>query len=198
MNFNKSQRYHPAPILRPRIRTGWLPNGTAGTRRTLELMVNLIREGARDFYVRQAAIDILLNTAVPAKAYLEEIETLFRWIQRNIRYTKDPYRLELLTGALRILQLRIGDCDDMAVLLGAMLESIGHPIRLVVAGYSPVNPKLFSHVYIEVYYRGRWIPLDATMPYPMGWEAPYVVRATMPIHEYNIVAPTLRQSYPYL
>ncbi|WP_176560175.1 transglutaminase-like domain-containing protein [Brevibacillus dissolubilis] len=142
--------------------------------------------------MRQAAIDILLQAAVPAKAYLQEIETLFRWVQRKIRYTKDPYRLELLTSALRILQLRIGDCDDMTVLLGSMLESIGHPVRLVVAGYNRNNPNLFSHVYLEVYIRGHWIALDPTMSYPMGWQAPWVVRATMPIHNYDRVAPTLR------
>ncbi len=197
MNTIKSQRYLPAPLTHPRIQRGRLPNGTAGTRRTLELMVNLIREGARDFYVRQTAIDILLNSAVPAKAYLEEIETLFRWVQRNIRYTKDPYRSELLTSALRILQLRIGDCDDMTVLLGSMLEAIGHPVRIVVAGYRRDKPSLFSHVYLEVYYQGQCITLDPTMPYPMGWEAPWAIRAKMPIHNYNIVAPTFKGCCSY-
>lgn len=186
------KRYLPMPLDRPRISRGLLPTGANGTQRTVDLMAHLVREGSRDFYVRQAAIDILLHAKVPAKAYLEEINTLFRWVQRNIRYTKDPYRLELLTSARRILQLGIGDCDDMTVLLSSMLESIGHPVRLVVAGYRPDYPRLFSHVYLEVFYKGRWIVLDATMPYPMGWEAPWVVRATRPVHNYNIIAPTMR------
>ncbi len=50
-----------------------------------------------------------------------------------------------------------------------MLQSIGHPIRLVLTGPDPLKPRLFSHVYVEVFCKGRWIPLDGTMPYAMGW-----------------------------
>jgi transglutaminase-like putative cysteine protease len=91
-------------------------------------------------------------------------------VQQNVRYTKDPFRVEVLHSAPRMLELRAGDCDDMTILLGAMLESIGHPVRLVLAGPDPLRPRLFTHIYLEVFYRGRWIPLDATMPFPMGWE----------------------------
>ena len=68
-----------------------------------------------------------------------------------------------------MLELRAGDCDDMAILLGAMLEAIGHPVRLVIIGPDPLRQDLFTHIYLEVFHKGRWIPLDATMPYPMGW-----------------------------
>jgi hypothetical protein len=50
-----------------------------------------------------------------------------------------------------------------------MLEAIGHPVRIVLAGPDPLRPRLFTHVYLEAYDRGHWIPLDPTMPYPMGW-----------------------------
>lgn len=153
----------------PQISLQNIPKGYLGTRKTLQHIQALIRQGVKDFYVRQKAIDILFQRRVPAKDYLGEIQALFEWVQRNVRYTKDPFRLEVLHSARRILELRAGDCDDMTILLGAMLESIGHPIRLVIVGPTPLRPDLFSHIYLEAYHKGRWIPLDATMPFPMGW-----------------------------
>jgi len=153
----------------PQIYLKSIPRGYSGTRKTLQHVAALIRQGVKDFYVRQKAIDILFEKDIPAKDYLGEINALFRWVQQNIRYTKDPIRLEVLHSAKRILELRAGDCDDMTILLGAMLESVGHPVRLVIVGPTPVHPDLFSHIYLEVFYKGKWIPLDATMPYPMGW-----------------------------
>jgi hypothetical protein len=106
---------------------------------------------------------------VKPKDYRGEIKALFEWVQQNVRYTKDPVRVEMLHSPRRMLELRAGDCDDMTILLGAMLEAIGHPIQLVLAGPDPYRPLLFSHIYLEVDYKGQWIPLDPTMPYPMGW-----------------------------
>ena len=158
----------PAPD-QPQISLQNIPKGYLGTRKTLQHVQALIRQGVKDFYVRQKAIDILFQRRTPAKDYLGEIQALFEWVQRNIRYTKDPFRLEVLHSARRILELRAGDCDDMTILLGALLEAIGHPIRLVIVGPTPLRPDLFSHIYLEAYHKGRWIPLDATMPFPMGW-----------------------------
>jgi hypothetical protein len=162
-------RYVAPPLPAARVFSGYIPGGYAGTVNTAQRVKALIRDGARDFYVRQKAIDILLERGVRAKDYLGEIDALFRWVQRNVRYTKDPYRVEVLHAARRMLELRAGDCDDMTTVLGAMLQAIGHPVRLVLAGPDLLRPRLFSHIYLEVFHQGRWIPLDATMPYPMGW-----------------------------
>lgn len=163
------KRYASLPITPPRVHLGVIHKGYSGTRETIEKIKNLINKGARDFYVRQQAIDILMQKGVPPKAYLKEIQTLFQWVQMNIRYTKDPHNVEVLHSARRMLQLRAGDCDDIAILLGSMLESVGHPVRLILTGPDPRRSDLFSHVLLEVNYCGRWISLDATMPHDMGW-----------------------------
>jgi Transglutaminase-like superfamily len=163
------RRYIAPPLTPPDIYLGRIPMGYAGTKRTVEHIKALIRAGAKDFYVRQKAIDILLERGVTPKDYRGEIKALFEWVQYNVRYTKDPFRVEVLHAARRMLELRAGDCDDMTILLGAMLEAIGHPVRIVLAGPDPLRPRLFTHVYLEAYDRRHWIPLDATMPYPMGW-----------------------------
>jgi hypothetical protein len=149
----------------------------------VERIRELIRAGAKDFYVRQKAIDVLLARRVRPKDYLGEIKALFEWVQQHVRYTKDPFRVEVLHTAPRLLALRAGDCDDMAILLGAMLESIGHPVRLVLTGPDPLRPRFFSHIYLEVRHRGRWIPLDATMRYPMGWAPRTWTKTRVPLRE---------------
>jgi hypothetical protein len=162
-------RYTSARLTPPKIYLGHIPKGRLGTQKTAEHVQALIRAGAKEFYVRQKAIDILMEKQVKPKDYLGEIKALFEWVQRHIRYTKDTFQVEVLHSARRMLELRAGDCDDMAILLGAMLEAIGHPVRLVIIGPDPLRRDLFTHIYLEVFHRGRWIPLDTTMPYPMGW-----------------------------
>ncbi|HXH14320.1 MAG TPA: transglutaminase-like domain-containing protein [Alphaproteobacteria bacterium] len=172
------RRYVTPPLTPAHVFLGRIPKGYAGTQRTIEYIKALIRAGAKDFYVRQKAIDILLEKGVAPKDYRGEIKALFEWVQRNVRYTKDPFRVEVLHSARRLLELRAGDCDDMTILLGSMLEAIGHPVRLILTGPDPLRPRLFSHIYLEAFHKGRWIPLDATMPYPMGWAPRALVKKT--------------------
>lgn len=161
--------YEPCQSTQVKIYIGSIPKGYPGTLATVRHIINLIRKGAKDFFVRQTAIKILRLYRVRPKNYLGEIAALFDWVKRNIRYTRDIYKVELLHSARRMLELRAGDCDDITILLAAMLESTGHPVRLVIVGRDPKRKKLFSHIYLETLYKDRWIPLDATMNKPVGW-----------------------------
>jgi hypothetical protein len=176
-------RYFPLPPEAPRIERLRIPSGFAGTRQTAAHVARLIREGAGDFYVRQKAIDILLARGVVPKDYIGEIDALFRWVQRNVRYTKDPFQIEVLHAARRMLELRAGDCDDMTILLGSLVKAVGHPVRLVLTGPNARRPDLFSHIYLEARHQGDWIPLDPTMPYAMGWSPCSPVRLVLSIEE---------------
>ena len=157
-------------IVIPRIRVVRVPAGDAGTLETARIIARLMREGSKDFYVRQKAIAIFRACGVRPKDRLGEVSALFEWVRRNVRYTRDIWQVETLHTARRLLELRAGDCDDMTILLGAMLMSTGHPVRLVLAGYHPAKPHGYSHIYPEVNVRGRWIALDSTLPHPMGWQ----------------------------
>lgn len=176
-----TQRYTSAAATPPKIFLAHIPKGALGTQKTVEHVQTLIRSGAKDFYVRQKAIDILLEKHVRPKDYLAEMKALFEWVQQHIRYTKDTFGVEVLHSAKRMLELRAGDCDDMTILLGAMLEAIGHPVRLVIIGSNPLRHDLFTHIYLDVFHKGRWIPLDATMPYPMGWAPKTIVKKIITI-----------------
>ena len=156
----------------PRIRIVRVPKGRRGTIVSAGLIANLIREGSRDFYVRQRAIRIFREAGAPPKDRWAEVCALFHWVRGNVRYTRDIFRTELLHTARRMIELRAGDCDDMTILLGAMLVSTGHPVRLVLTGFRSKRPHSYSHIYPEVYVKGKWIALDATMNRPIGWAPP--------------------------
>jgi transglutaminase-like putative cysteine protease len=154
----------------PRIRVIRVPEGDSGTLVTARIIARLIKEGARDFYVRQKAIEVLRRYQVRPKDRMGEVCALFDFVRRRIRYTRDIWGIELLHTARRMLELRAGDCDDMTILLGAMLLSTGHPVRLVLAGYRPAKPHGYTHIYPEVNVWGRWMAADPTLPHPIGWE----------------------------
>jgi transglutaminase-like putative cysteine protease len=156
----------------PRIRVIRVPRGTAGTLVTARMIGEMIRSGAKDFYVRQKAIEIFRGAGIRPKDRFGEVCALFNWVKRNIRYTRDIFRVELLHSARRMLDLRAGDCDDMSILLGAMLVSTGHPVRLVLAGFRPHKPHSYSHIYPEVRVGPRWMAIDVTVDKPMGWSPP--------------------------
>ncbi len=162
----------------PKIVTCKVRKGRRGTLETARLISQMMREGAKDFYVRQKAIDIFRAARAPAKNRLAEVNALFQWVQRNIRYTRDIFRVELLHTPRRMLELRAGDCDDMTILLGSMLLSTGHPVRLALTGFRPTRPHVYSHIYPEVQVDGRWIACDATMPHALGWAPPALWKRT--------------------
>ena len=149
-----------------------VPRGIPGTLHTARLIASMIREGARDFWVRQCAISIFRACGARAKDRRAEAAGLFHWVRRHIRYTRDPVRLETLHTPRRLLVVRAGDCDDMTILLGSMLLATGHPVRLALVGFRSDRPHAYSHIYPEVLIGRRWVALDATTPFPMGWAPP--------------------------
>jgi Transglutaminase-like superfamily len=158
----------------PRIKILRVPRGTKGTLVTAGIIARLVEDGARDFYVRQKAIEIFRAYGVRPKNRFGEVGALFDFVKRNIRYTRDIFRVELLHSARRMLELRAGDCDDMTILLGSMLISTGHPVRLVLAGFRRNKPHVYSHIYPEVNVNGRWLAVDATVNKPIGWAPPAI------------------------
>jgi transglutaminase-like putative cysteine protease len=175
----------PSRHVVPRIQIVRVRRGAEGTLSTAKIIGQLIRAGAKDFYVRQKAIEVFRTYRVPPKNRMGEACALFDFVKRNIRYTRDIFRVELLHSARRMLELRAGDCDDMTILLGAMLLSTGHPVRLVLAGFRKNRPHVYSHIYPEVNVSGRWIAIDATMNKPMGWSPPVVWKRICDIQKEN-------------
>lgn len=158
-----------------------IDDGIRGTEQTLVEMKRLIITGARDPVVINETRRVV--GYIPEKDYKKEIDAIFGYVQNRVRYTKDVVGVETLTTPRRMIQqiqtqgFTYGDCDDKISLLGAMLESIGHPVRLIVTSQSPTRE--FQHVYLEVKLGERWISLDPTKrDVSSGWEQKdYTARA---------------------
>jgi len=146
---------------------GDLPAGIAGTRRTLDLMRQLARQGSTNLAVRQKALTLVAPLA--QKDFVGELNAMFVYVRDNIRYVRDVAGVETLQDPAYTLSRAAGDCDDKATLLAAMLLSTGHPARFVAVGFQ--TPDQCEHVYLEGQPSpgGQWIPMDPTEPKPLGW-----------------------------
>lgn len=146
-----------------------IPEGPEGVRATLQIMRGIKNAYKKSPWVRNFANSLTLN--LPQKSYFRQVERLFSFVQNQIRYVHDIAGVEMVQTPEVTLTRRSGDCDDKAVLLATLLESIGHPSRFVAVGFKPGK---FSHVYVETKVGNAWIALDATEPHPPGWTPPNV------------------------
>lgn len=150
-----------------------ISEGPDGVKQTLYLMKRLARRYQADPFITTLARQILAD--VPAKNWRAEVIAIGRYVQREIRYTQDPRDVEHLTDPVTLLRdIKSGDCDDMALAIGALLLSVNHPARFVACGFDYEPPYTLSHVFVQSRVGDHWLTLDASEPYAMGWEPPNV------------------------
>jgi transglutaminase-like putative cysteine protease len=115
-----------------------LPEGAAGARATVRAMRRLVNDGkVNPELIHRAASLVFLAPEDNPRA---DIEALFWAVSRGVRYTRDVCGVETLCDPLTTLNRRVGDCDDQATALAALLEAVGYPTRFVIAGYSGGDP----------------------------------------------------------
>ena len=137
-----------------------------------------INDGKRSQRIREIASGILTektpegNWKIQERDWRGELAGAFNYVRDKVRYTRDIHDVELFQKADRTLDLEIGDCDDIAILLGSILGNIGYPllIRVISTG----GPQ-FHHVYlvagIPPHAPTEWVALDASQNEGAGWEA---------------------------
>ncbi len=126
-------------------------------------MSNLVKQYKKNIEVREQALELVAH--LPQKAWVPEIAALFNFVRDDIRYVGDVRGVETLQTPVKTLEYGQGDCDDKAVLLASMLESLHHPTAFVAIGYSPDT---FQHVYVQTRVANGWMALETTEPWPMG------------------------------
>ena len=131
---------------------------------TVRAMQGLAREGRKN--LRPLAASICAE--IESGDYNSEINALYNFVCKNIRYAKDPHDVEYVQAPKRLLESRQGDCDDMACLMASLCMAMGHECRFVVVGFDG-SP---SHVFCQVAVRGApsvdgsgrgeklWVTLD--------------------------------------
>lgn len=147
---------------------GNIPGGVAGVRRTLDIMIAIVKQYRKNSEIRSLAESIIAD--VPQKDTVGEIRAIFEWVRDNVRYTEDVRDVETLKTPDVILKTRQGDCDDKSTLLAALIESIGKKTRFIACGVN--SPGLFEHVFVQVLLGTRWISMDATENVALGWTPP--------------------------
>lgn len=141
----------------------------------IDMIFEEIDSGKRDPVIRQLLSEILKD--VTEKDYEGELQAIFDWVRKNIRYTRDPHNLELFQKPSRIIELGLADCDDLSIIIGAMVQSIGYPLRLRVIGVQSADPE---HIYPLVGVPPsennlesiQWVAMDASVNQPIGWQLP--------------------------
>ena len=153
---------------------GTIPDGRAGIKATLRLMVMIARRTRATLPIRLRAQQLVQGCPVNDRRC--EAATLQAWVRDSIRYLPDIRDVETLQFPEQTLQLQSGDCDDMALLLAALLESIGFATRFCAVG---MNGEDYSHVLTQVLVPGSgWmsaevIPIDGRAEKaPFGWFPP--------------------------
>lgn len=134
-------------------------------------MAGIIREGLQNPEVIHMAGQLVRS--LPQKDYAGEIETIHAFVRDRVRYTLDPWQVELLRKPQETLQSRVGDCDCKTILVCSLLGAIGHRTQLIAIGPSM---KEFVHVFARVRNRTiasekdpkAWTYLECTEPWPVG------------------------------
>jgi hypothetical protein len=142
-------------------------------------IVRLVRRGAKDPRVRRFALQVLgkrcgEDWCVRERDYWGEVVAIFDTVRQGVRYVRDQAGCDTFQAAGNTIEWKGGDCDDYAILLGSILQSVGYPVALRVVKTKGATE--WNHIYLMVGLPPsaptEWRALDASVPEPAGWEVP--------------------------
>ena len=123
--------------------------------------VNMVKKHYnRSPLIRHRAVS--LAREYPGIANWEQAKAICEWVRDSIGYVSDPLGSEYIQTPEETLNNGGGDCDDMAVLLSALLMNVRFPCALVF---------LQKHVYVAVYLPQapeNMRTFDSGLPWPDG------------------------------
>jgi len=94
-------------------------NASATGTYVLRVTNKLLRTGVQVSILLQAIVPVDINDPV------FKIMAIGHWVGVNVKYVSDPNGLEYVASPLETLRIGAGDCDDFAVLIASLYESIG-------------------------------------------------------------------------
>ena len=142
-------------------------------------ILRLTREGRNDARIRKLVSKILSRKCngewcIKEKDWDNEARAIFTYVKRSVRYSRDIEGKDTYQHPLRTLELGVGDCDDLSILIGAMLLSAGYPVKHRVI--RTTSAKEWNHIFPLVGLPPgaptRWLAMDACVSRPMGWHPP--------------------------
>lgn len=147
--------------------------------RRLAFLRELVEDTSRDPAIVDKAHRILQEAGAPVRDHQAQWAALLKWVQRNIYYSNEPD--ERLQSPQYTLSRAHGDCDDFAILLAALGQSMRLPWRFVISGRNRKGEKV------------RWIEGDGPTPTGVSWGHIYVVVGWPPFQPttWRFAEPTL-------
>jgi hypothetical protein len=95
------------------------------------------------------------TVTVGADTDAKKARRLVDWVYRHLR--KQP--VLSVPNALEILENKVGDCNEHAILLAALGRAAGIPTR-IEAGLVYMNDRFYYHAW-NAFFLGRWVTADA-------------------------------------
>ncbi len=117
--------------------------------------------------VKDKARDLILE--YPGDGTINQICSIYEYMVGNWSYARDAWRIEEFQYSNKSLEYGKGkysgqgDCDDFAILLAALIESVGGTPRIIFA-YGPTG----GHAYTEVFL-GKYIGEDSDVGCMLRW-----------------------------
>lgn len=151
---------------------GIYPPETAA--RICQIAIEAVKNPRVPEMARRLVRNLIDENASPFLAVYSEIQAVYNQIASRMRYTRDPFGVELVYGADFVAkqwedgQPWADDCDTYAVMLMSFFLSIGRECRVTIVSFEPNEPERFEHVFVEVLspsypeklLPSRWVVVD--------------------------------------
>ncbi len=135
--------------------------GDAGVSRTMHDMADFVRADFTHPNITTIAKK-LRRTSDAETAY-----ATFKWLVDNHEYHTDGAHERLTSPWITVDKnspYKAFDCDDMSMLIAALLEANGiHTAFKAIAWRTTTPPEQFTHVYLLAKLADGWLPLDPVM-----------------------------------
>jgi transglutaminase-like putative cysteine protease len=146
----------------------YIPDGSVGTGLTLEKISQIVGFSLRRPVVRLVALSVLKRANVDGRNNVEVASAIFNFVKNKVRFVPDPVNVETLQCPETTLRLGYGDCDDQALLIAALMASVGLSVRFRTVG---VNSENHSHIFTEVFLND-WVSADPSECSQLGERVP--------------------------
>lgn len=123
--------------------------GEDGIKDTLAHMSKLVVSACTHPLIRRQASEAIRHCS-PNDRICQQA-ALMVWVQRNMRFVRDPHGIEALHDPVMIATAidkhaqPYGDCDDFAMYLATLMRAVGLRANFRVVGF---NGGKLSHVYV--------------------------------------------------
>lgn len=119
--------------------------------------------GLRD--ARMRAIGLAVTQGCRARDDRCELDAIYEFVKRNVRYTGDITYKDTFQSAYRTLQMGGGDCDDHSVLNAVLAMENGFQAMFRITSNTGAT---WDHIYclagLPKNNPSRWIAIDTTLP----------------------------------